>query len=57
MGFPWRDPQFWIVTVATVGALAWVLRKRLRFGRRGAAQLPCDHCPKAGEHVMKVGKK
>ena len=57
MHLPLADPQFWIVTGAAAVALAYVLRKRLRLGRRGAPQLPCDNCPKAGEHGLGVEKK
>ena len=44
---PIADPQFWIVSLAAVAALLFVLRKRIRFRRRGAVQLPCDHCAQA----------
>ncbi|MEZ5312777.1 MAG: hypothetical protein R2862_03535 [Thermoanaerobaculia bacterium] len=58
MGFPWRDPQFWIVTGAALVALAYVLRKRLRIRPRsgpgasngGATGLPCDHCAQNDRH-------
>ena len=53
MAFPWRDPQFWIVTGAALLALGYMLRKRLRIRRGGekpGSGLPCDHCSQAEEH-------
>ena len=48
---PLGDPQFWLVTAAAVGALLYLGRKRLRFRRKGAVELPCDNCSQADVHA------
>ncbi len=41
---PWSDPQFWVVSLVALGALALALRPFLARRRRAAGELPCPRC-------------
>lgn len=43
--FPFEDPQFWIVSIATAGAVAFAAWRVVR--RSVRAELPCASCPQA----------
>ena len=48
--FPLGDPQFWVVSVAALAALAFFVRRKFRFKRKGEIDLPCDNCPQNKAH-------
>jgi len=43
--FPFEDPQFWIVSLATAGAVAFAAWRVVR--RSVSAEVPCASCPQA----------
>lgn len=41
---PWTDPQFWVVSLAALAALALALRPYFARRGRAAGELPCPRC-------------
>jgi hypothetical protein len=50
---PLGDPQFWVVSVAALAALAFFVRRKFRFKRKGEIDLPCDNCPQSKAHSQR----